>query len=95
MGGVARGVRRLVVVQHVCFYGGSVCVCACVRARCVCVCMCACVVCVCVRACMCMCVCTYVRAHACVCVCVCYSTPVNRSLRLTCQVMGYSRANSA
>ena len=70
MGGVARGVRRLVVVQHVCFYGGSVCVCACVRARCVCVCMCACVVCVCVRACMCMCVCTYVCAHACVCVCL-------------------------
>ena len=88
MGGVARGVRRLVVVQHVCFYGGSVCVCACVRARCVCVCMCACVhvhVCVHVRA----------RACVCVCVCVCYSTPVNRSLRLTCQVMGYSRANSA
>ena len=56
MGGVARGVRRLVVVQHVCFYGGSVYVCvrvrACVRVgvyacvyahTCVCVCVCVCV----------------------------------------------------
>ena len=79
MGGVARGVRRLVVVQHVCFYGGSVYVCVRVRA--------------CVRVGVYACV----YAHTCVCVCApaTYFTPVNRSLRLTCQVMGYSRANSA